>query len=144
MYGGGPVVLQGVPDLSLGGPGPFHPAVVAKIHQQVEGWGGGGGDPQRCDLAWCRPLFQYRYLSVGSGVVDLVLNMAILIWVDTSFTRMGKGRDADVEAEEDADEFLVGRRKASDMVFWNWGRVGMIFWSLVDEYGADDSVVDYR
>ncbi len=57
---------------------------------------------------------------------------------------MGKGRDADVEAEEDADEFLVGRRKASDMVFWNWGRVGMIFWSLVDEYGADDSVVDYR
>ncbi len=46
--------------------------------------------------------------SVGSGVADLALKMAILTWADTSFTKMGGGRADGVE-EEDAAGFVEGR-----------------------------------
>ncbi len=40
MHVGGPVILQGVADLPLRGPGPLHRAVIAEVHEQVEGgWG---------------------------------------------------------------------------------------------------------
>ncbi len=66
--------------------------------------------------------------SEGSGMAALALKMAILTWEDTSFTRIGGGREG--VRDEVEVVFLAGSLKASEMTFWNWGRVEMILESF--------------